>query len=315
MTSRSASSRSTPSAALRSSNRTCIVAASIALAAVVASCGSDSTAPVDPLAKVPSFIYVSNASGGTQLYTWRNGVSTLFPGSIAGDVEPQSASGKVVFTSFRISAANPEIFIANLDGSNAIRLTNDSHTDHQPSLSPDGSTVVWASTRSGVSRIWTMGSDGSNPSAFNTGSGTDIPESAPRFSPGGGRILFSSPRTNTTQIWIQPTNGDSATQVTHDANGAFFGSWAPDGNSIYFVDGADRTKIHNVVIASGVVTDYVTGGTDVGDQSCTNQACLVVTGATGLNRDIYAYIGAGDTAPLAILITSNAEYEPSVLLP
>jgi len=89
MTSRSASSRSTPSAALRSSNRTCIVAASIALAAVVASCGSDSTAPVDPLAKVPSFIYVSNASGGTQLYTWRNGVSTLFPGSIAGDVEPQ----------------------------------------------------------------------------------------------------------------------------------------------------------------------------------------------------------------------------------
>jgi len=315
MTSLSASSLSATSTALRSSHRACIVAGSLVLAAAMASCGSGSTAPVDPLSKVPSFIYVSNASGGTQLYTWKSGSSTLFPGTIAGDVEPQSAAGKVVFTSYRITAANAEIFIANLDGSNAIRLTNDSHTDHQPSLSPDGATVVFASTRSGRSRIWTMGADGSNPTALNTGTGIDVPESAPRYSPGGGRILFSSPRTNTTQIWILPTNGDSATQVTHDANGAFFGSWSLDGKSIYYVDGADRTKIHNVDVATGTVTDYVTGGTDVGDQACTSQACLVVTGATGLNRDIYAYIGSGDTAPIAILITSNAEYQPALLLP
>ena len=284
---------------------------SLALTAVAASCGSDSTSP-DPLSKVPDFIYVSDVSGAPQLYTWQSGASTLFPGSVAGDVEPQTAAGKVVFTSFRISPANPEIFIADLDGSNLLRLTNDSHTDHQPSLSPDGSTVVFASTRSGVSRIWTMGADGSNPTAVNTGSGTDIPESSPRYSPGGGRILFSSPRTNTTQIWIVPAAGGTATQVTHDVN-AFFGSWTPDGNFIFYVDGADRTKIHKVDVATGDVTDYVTGGTDVGDATCTASACIVVTNATSLNRDILAYIGAGDTAPIGVLTSSANEYEPAVL--
>ena len=292
--------------------RSVIVAGSATLAAFAAGCGSDSTSP-DPLSKVPDFIYVSNASGGTLLYSWHQGTSTPLIGSVAGDQEPQTAGGKVVFTSYRVSSANPEIYIANVDGSDSVRLTTDSHTDKQPSLSPDAGTVVFTSTRSGTSRIWTMGADGSNPTALNTGSATDVPESAARFSPGGDRILFSSPRTNTTQIWIVPAAGGTATQVTHDANGAFFGSWSPDGNSIYYVDGTDRTKIHNVDVASGTVTDYVTGGTDVGDPACTNQVCLVVSGATGVSRDIYAYIGAGDTAPLPVLTTTSAEYEPAII--
>lgn len=298
--------------AVRNRRRASVIAGSVALATLAASCGSDSTSP-DPLSKVPDFIYVSDVSGGAQLYNWHGGTSTLFPGSVAGDVEPQTAAGKVVFTSYRISPANAEIYIANLDGSNTLRLTTDGHTDNQPSLSPDGGTVVFTSTRSGTSRIWTMGADGSSPAALNTGSATDIPESSARYSPGGGRILFSSPRTNTTQIWIVPAAGGTATQVTHDVNGAFYGSWSPDGASIFYVDGADRTKIHEVDVASGNVTDYVTGGTDVGDAACTASVCLVVTNATSLNRDILAYIGPGDTAPATVLTSSANEFEPAVI--
>ena len=285
----------------------------VACVAVAASCGSDSTGPVDPLSKVPDFVFVSNSSGSNQLYTWHQGTVTLFQSSIAGDVEPQSAAGKVVFTSYRNSFLNAEIYIANRDGSNAIRLTDTAGTDHQPSLSPDGQTVVFASTRSGTSRIYTMNADGSNPTALATGSTADIPESNPRYSPGGGRILISSPRTNTTQIWIVPTTSGTATQVTQEVNGAFDGSWSPDGNSIYYVDGTNRTKIHNIVVATGVVTDYVTGGTDVGDAACTAQLCLVVANATHPNSDIYAYIGANDSTPLGILVQSTNDYQPAIL--
>lgn len=297
----------------RKSTAALIVVGSLFLVISAASCGSDSTS-VDPLSKVPDFFYVSTASGGSQIYTWSHGTTTLFPGSISGDGEPQSAAGKVVFTSFRISFSNPEIYIANLDGSNAIRLTNSPGTDHQPSLSPDGGTIVFTSVRSGTPRIWSMNADGSLPTPVATGADSTVPESAPRFSPGGGRILFSSPRTNTTQIWIIPTSGGAATQVTHEANGAFFGSWSPDGKSIYYVDGVDRTKIHKVDVASGTVTDYVSGGTDVGDQSCTSAACLVVVNQSSANSDIYAYIGPGDTAPIAILNTSASEFQPSVVI-
>ena len=41
-----------------------------------------------------------------------------------------------------------------------------------------------------------------------------------------------------------PANGGPSTQVTHEANGAFDGSWSPDGSSIFFVVGVDLTKIH-----------------------------------------------------------------------
>jgi dipeptidyl aminopeptidase/acylaminoacyl peptidase len=299
----------------RNSSRAWIVGCSILVAATAASCGSDSTAP-DPLSKVPDFIFVSSAGGQSQMYTWSKGTTTLFPGSIAGDAEPQSAAGKVVFTSYRISFSNPEIFIENLDGSNAIRLTNSPGTDHQPSLSPDGNTVVFSSVRQGgVLRIWTMGADGSSPTRLNTGSDSTIPESAPRFSPAGDNILFSSPRTNTSQIWIVPAAGGAATQITHEANGAFLASWSADGKSIFYADGADRTKIHNVNITSGTVTDYVTGATDVGDQACTTEACLVVINQSSANPDIYAYVGAGDASPIAILITTAAEFEPAILHP
>ena len=296
-----------------STRRAVIALGALALGAAAASCGSDSSSgPSDPLAKVPSFIYVSNASGNNQLYTWDHGATALFPASVAGDIEPQSAAGKVVFTSYRVSYLNAEIYISNLDGSNAIRLTDDPSPDEQPSLSPDGGTVVFTSLRSGSHRIWTMGADGSNPTELATGSSEDLSESNPRYSPGGGRILFSSPRSNTTQIYVMPAAGGEATQVTHEANGAFDGSWSSDGNSIFYVDGQDRTKIHNIVVSTGVVTDYVTGGTDVGDASCTASACLAVSGATSANGNILAYVGAGSD-PISLLITSNNEFEPAVL--
>ena len=280
-----------------------------------AACGSDSTGPGDdPLSKVPRFIYVSNTSGNNQLYTWDKGATALFPASQPGDVEPQSAAGKVVFTSYRISYLNAEIYIANLDGTDATRLTDSPGPDYQPSLSPDGSKVVFSSLRSGTSRIWTMNADGSNPTELATGSAEDLSESNARYSPGGGRILFSSPRTNTTQIWVMPADGGPATQVTHEANGAFDGSWSPDGSSIFYVDGVDRTRIHNIVLATGDVTDYVTGGSDVGDAACTASACIVVTGATSSNKNIVAYVGA-NSDPLPLLDTDATEYEPAILQP
>jgi Tol biopolymer transport system component len=296
-----------------SARRVCVAFGALGLL-IASACGSDSTGPTDPLSKVPRFIYVSNASGNNQLYTWDKGVTALFPASVAGDVEPQSAAGKVVFTSYRISYLNAEIYIANLDGSNAIRLTDNPGPDYQPSLSPDGSTVVFSSLRSGNSRIWTMNADGSNPTELATGSAENLSESNPRYSPGGGRILFSSPRTNTTQIWVMPTNGGPATQVTHEANGAFDGSWSTDGKSIFYVDGVDRTRIHNIVVSTGDETDYVTNGADVGDAACTASACIVVTGATSSNKNIAAYVGA-NSEPISLLQTDNNEYEPALLIP
>ena len=63
-----------------------------------------------------SFTYL-NASGSIPALHVASGNDDALPGSVAGDIQPQSAGGKVVFTSYGISGLNPEIYIANLDGS------------------------------------------------------------------------------------------------------------------------------------------------------------------------------------------------------
>jgi Tol biopolymer transport system component len=288
--------------------------AAVSIAGAVG-CGSDSTTTPDPLAKVPSFIYVADQSGSDQLYTYSGGQSTLFPGSVSGDADPQSAHGVVVFTSYRDSPTNSEIYSENIDGTNIVRLTNNAALDFKPSLSPDGATIAFVSLRSGTSKIWMMNADGTNPVAVATGADQYTPETAPRFSPDGAQLLFNSPRTGTSQLWIMPAAGGEAVQLTHEINGAFDGSWSADGASVFYVSGLDHADVHQIVVSSGAVTDYVTGGTDVSQPECNTDVCLVVSGAGSGAGDILAYVGTGSTTPVPVVHSTANERQPAILHP
>jgi len=67
----------------------------------------------------------------------------------------------------------------------------DSWADAWPQWSPDGSQIVFASTRDGDWEIYTMGADGTNPQRLTHSPGRDA---HPMFMPGGRRIVFQSPR-------------------------------------------------------------------------------------------------------------------------
>jgi len=58
-----------------------------------------------------------------------------------------------------------EIYVVNADGSNRTRLTNNSIVDGQPSYSPDGAKILFASgdalNPNGI-EIYVMNADGSN---------------------------------------------------------------------------------------------------------------------------------------------------------
>jgi WD40 repeat protein len=284
--------------------------------ASTAACGSSSTTTTpDPLAKVPSFIYVSDQGGSDQLYTYSAGQSTLFPGSVSGDADPQSAHGIVVFTSYRDSPTNSEIYSEHIDGTNIVRVTNNPALDFKPSLSPDGTTIAFASLRSGTSKIWMMNADGTNPAAVVTGADQYTPETAPRFSPDGTQLLFNSPRSGTSQLWIMPAAGGTAVQLTHEVNGAFDGSWSADGASVFYVSGLDHADVHQIVVSTGAVTDYVTGGTDVSQPECNADMCLVVSGASTSAGDILAYVGPGVATPAPVVHSTANERQPAILHP
>ena len=86
--------------------------------------------------------------------------------------------------------SNFDIYSALPDGSDLRRLTSNSLYDAEATLSPDGETIVFTSTRDGDLDIYTMNADGTGVKRLTNTLGYD---GGPFFSPDGSMIVQSRP--------------------------------------------------------------------------------------------------------------------------
>ncbi|MFK7772341.1 MAG: TolB family protein, partial [Saprospiraceae bacterium] len=184
---------------------------------------------------------ISNGKGRTTCSYYMPGnqeiiYSSTHLGNEACPNAPRSVGGKYVWGVF----SDFDIFVADLDGNIKKQLTNAPGYDAEPTISPDGKTIVFTSTRSGDLELWTMNIDGSNKKQVTKGLGYD---GGAFFSPDSKKLLFraSRPQTDEDQkIYkdflkkdlVQPTNmelyicnvdGSDLKKIT-DLGGA---NWAP----------------------------------------------------------------------------------------
>ncbi|MFO8234014.1 MAG: S41 family peptidase [Bacteroidales bacterium] len=105
--------------------------------------------------------------------------------------------------------------------------TDKLHFVTDPTLSPDGSTVVFTYEND----LWSA--DVKSGKAYRL-TGMEGVESHPRFSPDGKWLAFSSTKNGNADVYIMPTGGGEIKQLTwHDADD-YAESWSWDNNSIYF---------------------------------------------------------------------------------
>ena len=81
---------------------------------------------------------------------------------------------------------NPDIYVANGDGTGVTRLTTDPAADLNPSWSPDGRSIAFL--RDGD--IYVMAADGSGATRVTSTPGAEL---APSFSPDGSTLVFARP--------------------------------------------------------------------------------------------------------------------------
>lgn len=95
---------------------------------------------------------------------------------------------RLVFASDRFGGGNYDLFVADADGSNPIRLTTESGVDLQPVWTPDGRRIVFVSGRGGPRQVYVMSADGSEVRAL-----TALPGGAgePAISPDGKTVAFT----------------------------------------------------------------------------------------------------------------------------
>jgi eukaryotic-like serine/threonine-protein kinase len=102
-----------------------------------------------------------------------------------------------------------------------------SGADSDPSASPDGKLLAFASWRDGVSRIWIKQLAGGGEAPLTEG-----PDRLPRFSPDGSSVLFLRTAGTTQAVYRIGLVGGEPRKLIDDVREA---DWSPDGRRIAFV--------------------------------------------------------------------------------
>lgn len=104
--------------------------------------------------------------------------------------------------------------------------------DFDPTVSPDGQTLVFASTRHRqTSDIYSKPVHGKAVTQLTSDPADDI---MPSLSPDGRWIAFASNRSGDWNIFVMPSTGGKAVQITDDPADELHPSWSPDGAEVVF---------------------------------------------------------------------------------
>jgi TolB protein len=126
-----------------------------------------------------------------------------------------------------------DIFRADPDGSNLVRLTDSPGYDAERSYSPDGRRIIFTSFRDGDAEIYIMDADGTNPRRITRSPGYD---GGPFFSPDGKKIIYRSDRkqNDLLQIYINDVDGKAERALTDNDSVNWGPYFFPDGRRIIF---------------------------------------------------------------------------------
>ncbi|MCW5982505.1 MAG: PD40 domain-containing protein [Bryobacteraceae bacterium] len=155
---------------------------------------------------------------------------------------------RIAFLSDR--SGNPEIWLADRDGSNAWQLTS-SGGQHVgwPSWSPDGHSLAFDSAAAGQRDIHVLSANGGVPRRLTEHPADDA---VPCWSHDGKWIYFTSNRTGKYQIWKIPAAGGEAIRVTK--NGGLVPFESSDGQFVFYTIGVSNTSLWKVPAGGGEET-------------------------------------------------------------
>jgi TolB protein len=152
-----------------------------------------------------------------------------------------------------------DIFLTDLEGTQLRQLTTEMGYDAEATVSPDGSSIVFTSTRSGDLELWTMKTDGSDLKQITSGLGYD---GGAFFSPDGKKLVFRASRPETPEdqklykdllakglvepgaleIFTCNVDGSDMKQITHLGGANWAPFFHPSGKKIIFASNHKSEK-------------------------------------------------------------------------
>ena len=183
-------------------------------------------------------MFVSNRNGGNfEIYTI-DAFSVVARLTFTPENETRPAyspdGSKIAFMRASGNASTSEIWVMNADGTNQVRLTNNSVEDNRPKWSPDGTKIIFDRGNGSNLDVFTMNPDGTNVTALTSSSGQDSEAS---YTPDGSKIVFNSERGATLQVYTMNADGSNQTNVSNNSFRDGSPAWSADGTKILFATG------------------------------------------------------------------------------
>jgi TolB protein len=182
-----------------------------------------------------------------KMYSLLLGRIVNYPSTGGTNISPTWApSGKeIAFSSSRSN--DPEIWISDVNGAIARRITSLRGPDVSPTYNPKtGEQIAWISGRTGLPQLYIMNADGSGITRLTDGGYA----TSPSWSPNGQFIAFAWDRKygpgapGGQDIYVMEVATKKWIQLTHDGGRCDFPSWSPDGRHIVYANTADGKAAH-----------------------------------------------------------------------
>jgi Tol biopolymer transport system component len=199
----------------------------------------------EDLSQLSDFVSLDCSSSGDfilfsagQMYKMKPDGSKLeliFDGGYVTSIAISPDNTRVAFSGMYIQpwySAAPAIFLMDIDGSNLVKLTQNSFIEEEPTWSPDGQKIAFAYDDSGTQGIAVIGVDGSDQTRITESSYYDA---MPHWSPDSQRIAFASNRNGDFNIYSTNIDGSDLEQLTASGTGQnVLPKWSPNGAYLSF---------------------------------------------------------------------------------
>lgn len=152
---------------------------------------------------------------------------------------------------------NSEIYVADFDGQNAVRLTEDASIVAAPAWAPGGRNLFYTSYRANNPDIYIHRADGTRAVVARFGG---LNTSA-AISPDGTKLAAILSKSGSPDVWVMNIDGTGARQLTTTKEDESSPCWSPDGKTICFSSrDSGRALLYTVPASGGPMRKLNTGG-------------------------------------------------------